>query len=60
MNDEITIEYNGETYTAEYSHDGDSLVLYLPDGPIITTRGGLGVEAALKPHFLKYLKSHVK
>jgi len=61
MNDEITLEYNGKTYTTEYSIDGDSLILYLPAGQqIITTRGGLSIEAALKPHFLHYLKQHVK
>jgi len=61
MEDEITLEYKGEYYTAEYSIDGESLVLYLPGGQqIITTRGGLSIEGALKPHFLKYLKEHIK
>ena len=60
MNDELTLEYNGETYTTEYSIDGDYLVLYLPTGPITTVRGGLSVESALKPHFLMYLKQHIK
>ena len=59
MNDEFTLEYNGETYTTEYSIDGDQLVLYLPDGQqVITVRGGLSIENALKPHFLKYLKQN--
>lgn len=61
MNDQLTIEYQGKEYTTEYSIDGDRLVLFLPGGQqIITTRGGLSIENALKPFFLKWLRENVK
>jgi len=61
MDDEISLEYNGETYTTSYVVEGDSITLFLPGGrQIITTRGGLSIDSALKPHFLKYLKEVIK
>ena len=55
---EITYEFKGINYTAQYTVDNDELVVYLPDG---TTRStmlrGLKPETAAMPHLISYVKS---
>ena len=59
MDDEITIELNGSSYTVLYSIDGEELRLYFPDGQQrITMLGGLTIESAIRPHLVSYLKQH--
>lgn len=51
----ISIEHNGVNYTAEYSVDGDTLNVYLPNGEVRTTElRGLNPESAAEPHLRSY------
>lgn len=48
---EISIEHEGQTYTAEYEVDGDDLVVYLPDGSTRQTQlNGLSPASAARLH----------
>ncbi len=60
MNEEIIIEYEGITYSAEYSVSGDSLTVYLPDGTSRRTElRGLKPESAARTHLMSYIKLKV-
>lgn len=55
---EFSIEYNGNTYTAEYEVVGDTLMVFLPNGECRETQlGGLEPETSAKPHLRSYARS---
>ncbi|QSX35347.1 hypothetical protein JYB87_09230 [Shewanella avicenniae] len=55
MNEEITIEFEGVTVTAEYSVFGDTLSVYLPNGEIRKTElRGLKPRSATLVHLRSY------
>ena len=57
MNEEITIEYEGKEYSAEYYCDGDTVTVFLPNGQTRTTElRGLKPEAAARPHLMGYAR----
>ncbi|WP_157890322.1 hypothetical protein [Marinobacterium aestuarii] len=60
MNEEISVEYQGKIYTAEYSVIGDELTVYLPDGSTRSTflTGGLKPETAAATHIKSYAKQN--
>ncbi|POG02223.1 hypothetical protein BGP82_12810 [Pseudomonas putida] len=54
--DEISIERNGVTYTAEFEVFGDTLAVFLPNGECRSTvLRGLSPEAAARPHLVSYV-----
>jgi hypothetical protein len=58
MNEEISIEQNGETITASYTVIGDTLHVYLPDGSTRTTElRGLKCESSAMMHLKMYVKN---
>lgn len=55
MNEEISFEYLGKLYKAEYLVIGDTLTVYLPDGSIRSTElRGLNPESAARTHLRGY------
>jgi hypothetical protein len=51
----VTVEYKGKVYTAEYSVIEDTLTIYLPDGSARSTElRGLKPEFAAKTHLQSY------
>ena len=51
MDEEISFEHEGTTYTGTYSVHGDELIVYLPDGSQrTTTLRGLDPEMAALTH----------
>lgn len=51
MDEEISFEHEGTTYTGNYSVHGDELIVYLPDGSQrATTLRGLDAEMAALTH----------
>jgi hypothetical protein len=57
MNEEITIEYKGKQYSAEYYCDDDTVTVFLPNGQTRTTElRGLNPEAAARPHLMSYAR----
>lgn len=46
MNKEITVEFEGKEFTAEYSVIGEMLTVYLPDG----TQRQTALFAGIDPH----------
>lgn len=51
MDEEISFEQEGATYTGTYSVHGDELIVYLPDGSQrTTTLRGLDPEMAALTH----------
>jgi len=61
MNDEITVEYGGESLTAEYSIDGDMLTVYFPNGgPSSAVLRGLKPETIAKTLLKGYVKQQSK
>lgn len=51
MDEEISFEHKGTTYTCTYSVHGDELIVYLPDGSQrATTLRGLDPEMAVLTH----------
>lgn len=55
---QITYEYEGIIYTAEYEVLEDELVIYLPDGMTRSTvLRGLTPDLAAMPHLISYVKS---
>ena len=59
MNEEITVEHEGVTYSAEYSIFDDTLVVYLPDGTTRETElRGLKPDSAAKIHLRAYVKKN--
>lgn len=58
MEEEVTLEHEGETYTASYIQLGDELTTYLPDGSTRqTTLRGLHPEHAAETHLRGYLSA---
>ncbi len=59
MNEEITIEYEGKKYTAEYIVLDDILTVHLPDG---STRNielrGLKPESEARRHLINFAKKN--
>lgn len=55
---EITYEFEGIIYTAQYEVFDDELVVYLPDGTTNSTMlwAGLKPETAAMPHITSYAK----
>lgn len=55
---QITYEYEGIIYTAEYEVLEDELVIYLPDGMTRSTvLRELTPDLAAMPHLISYVKS---
>jgi hypothetical protein len=51
VDEEISFEHQGKTYTGTYSVHGDELIVYLPDGSQrATTLRGLDPETAALTH----------
>lgn len=58
MEEEITLEHEGETYSASYIQIGDELLTYLPDGSERRTDlRGLKPEHAAATHLRGYISS---
>ncbi|CAD6872675.1 hypothetical protein [Methylomonas fluvii] len=58
MNDEITIEHQGKSYSAEFVVHGDTLIMFLPDGSQKETElRGLKPEFAAKTHLRSYISN---
>jgi hypothetical protein len=58
MEDEITIEYEGNQYSASYMVNGDTLTVFLPNGePRTTELRGLDPEGAARVHLRAYVGS---
>jgi len=58
MEEEITLEHEGETYSASYIQIGDELLTYLPDGSERRTDlRGLKPEQAAATHLRGYISS---
>lgn len=56
MDEEISFEHEGTTYTGTYSVHGDDLIVYLPDGSQrATTLRGLDPEMAALAHLRGYV-----
>ena len=56
MEEEITLEHEGETYSASYIQIGDELLTYLPDGSERRTiLRGLNPEHAALTHLRGYI-----
>lgn len=61
MNQEISTKFNGQEISAEYSVDGDTLHVYLPDGEIRTTElRGLNPESTAMRHLKSYANRKCK
>ncbi|NQY26335.1 MAG: hypothetical protein HRT92_04070 [Piscirickettsiaceae bacterium] len=59
MNEEITVEYEGKSITAEYSVIEDTLTVYLPDGSMRKTElRGISPRSAASVHIKSYAKLH--
>lgn len=57
---EISIDHNGITYTAEFEVNGDALTVYLPNGESRTTvLRGMEPESTAMPHLRSYAKGVV-
>ena len=57
MNEEVTGEYEGREYRAEYTVIGDMLTVYLPDGTSRQTAlMGLDPETAALTHLRSYAR----
>ncbi|CAG35343.1 hypothetical protein [Desulfotalea psychrophila] len=57
MDNEITIQYNGKFYSAEYLVTEDILTVYLPDGGIAESElKGLKAESAAGVHIKSYIR----
>jgi len=57
MNEEISIDENGNTYKAEYVVDEDTLTVFLPDGSCrVTELRGLKPTSAAMVHLKSYIK----
>jgi len=57
MNEEISIEYDGKIYSAEYVVFGDALTVYLPDGSSRTIElRGLDPKGTAIGHLKGYIK----
>lgn len=57
---EISIDHNGITYTAEFEVNGDELTVHLPNGESRTTvLRGMEPESAARPHLRSYAKGVV-
>nr|AAG34726.1 unknown [Vibrio mimicus] len=55
MDENVSIEHNGEIITATYTVNGDTLEVYLPDGSSRSTElRGLSPESAAKIHLKVY------
>ncbi|WP_448680580.1 hypothetical protein [Pseudomonas nicosulfuronedens] len=58
MEDEITLEHEGQTYSASYIQVGDELLTYLPDGSERRTiLRGLNPEHAATTHLRAYIST---
>lgn len=58
MEEEITLEHEGKSYSASYIVLGDELTVYLPDGSTRgTTLRGLNPEHAATTHLRSYIKA---
>ncbi len=58
MEEEVTLEHEGETYSASYIQCDDELTTYLPDGSTRqTTLRGLNPEHAAETHLRGYLSA---
>lgn len=58
MEEEITLEQDGETYSASYVQIGDELLTYLPDGSERRTMlRGLAPEHAAETHLRGYIRA---
>lgn len=59
MEEDITLEHEGETYTASYIVINDELTVYLPDGSERYTElsGGVPPESAARTHLRGYIRS---
>lgn len=62
MNHDASIDHEGMEYSAEYSVDGDTLTVFLPDGSTRTTElRGLDAESAAEVHIRAFAsKAHNK
>ena len=57
MEEEITLEHEGETYSAIYIQVGDELTVYLPDGSQRSSElRGLSPESAARTHLRGYIR----
>ncbi len=60
MSEEISVEYEGNLYKAEYSVADDTLTVYLPDGSVRSTElRGLKPESAAKAHLRSYARLNI-
>lgn len=58
MEEEVTLEHEGETYSASYIQVGDELLTYLPDGSERRTLlRGLKPEHAATTHLRAYIST---
>lgn len=58
MEEDVTLEHEGETYTASYIEIDDELLTYLPDGSERrTTLRGLNPEHAALTHLRSYIST---
>lgn len=56
MEEEITLEHEGVSYSAYFIQTGDELAVYLPDGAVRhTTLRGLNPEHAAATHLRSYI-----
>lgn len=56
MEEEVSLDQDGTTYTASYIQIGDELTVYLPDGSMRqTTLRGLKAKQAAETHLRGYI-----
>jgi len=61
MEEDITLEHEGETFTASYIVIGDELLTYLPDGSERRTDlRGLNPEHAAETHLRGYIHNQLR
>ena len=57
MNEEVSIDIDGERYCAEYIIEGDRLIVFFPDGSTRETElRGLNPKSAALVHLRNYLR----
>ncbi len=58
VEEEVTLEHEGQIYSASYIQLGDELTVYLPDGSTRqTTLRGLNPDHAAETHLRGYLSA---
>jgi hypothetical protein len=58
MEEEVTLEHEGKSYSASYIQVDDELTVYLPDGSLRHSElRGLSPESAARSHLRGYIRS---